>query len=236
MTGRAVSRRGSGWGRSLLSAIERGGASGRLGRGRSHVRAGQVFGVRVAPGLVVGEVQGSQNEPFTATVTIRRLDEDAVGEVIGRVRGTPGLLAAVASGALPAELGELLLPAGPGDVDFGCTCPDQGWLCRHAAALVTVTAEHVDSTPTTLLTLRGVDLDSLIRGVDASAEVAPDPRDWYGEGTELPALPRPEFAAAPRDLNPGHLRSALRATAPDERAVAQGLRDLDALYRALGGD
>lgn len=236
MSGRTRSRRGSGWGRSLLTAIERTDPGARLARGRSHVRAGQVLGLRVAAGLVVGEVQGSQPDPFTATFTLRRLDPIALAELVDRVRGTAGVLAAVASGTVPAELGELLLPADPGEVDFGCTCPDQGWLCRHAAAVVAVTAERIDADPTLLLTLRGVDLETLIRGVDQGEQAPPDHGDWFGDAAALPALPAPPFAAAPQDLNPVHLRAALRVTASETDDVSGAERDLDGLYRALGGE
>lgn len=233
-----VTRRGAGqgWGRSLLAAVERAAGGARLGRGRSHVRAGQVLTLRIAPGLVIGEVQGSQNAPFTASVTVRPLDSDAVDAVVRRVRGTPGVLAAVAGGTVPLELGELLLPADASDVDFGCTCPDPGWPCRHAAALVTVTADRLDDDPTLLLTLRGVDLDTLISGVDEQSDSVDDTGDWFGDATELPALPRPVFVPAPGDLNPVHLRAALRAISPDEEGARRGARDLDALYRALGGE
>lgn len=229
-------RGGAGWGRSLLSAIERSVEGARLSRGRSHVRAGQVLGVRIAPGLVVGEVQGSQNEPFTATFTLRRLDPDAVDDLIARVRTSPGMLATIASGTLPAELGSLLLPADSTDIDFGCTCPDPGWPCRHAAALVTVTAQRLDTDATVLLTLRGVDLEVLIRGVDENPDTSTDVGDWFGDDAELPALPRPAYVPAPQDLNPVHLRAALRGTSSDPAEVAQALRDLDGLYRALAGD
>ncbi|MFF0815614.1 SWIM zinc finger family protein [Rhodococcus sp. NPDC003318] len=238
MSSRSVPRRsaGSGWGRSLLSALERSVEGARLGRGSAHVRAGQVLAVRTAPGLVVGEVQGSQNEPFTATFTLRRLDPDAIEELIERVRTSPGMLATIASGSLPAELGALLLPADSTDIDFGCTCPDQGWPCRHAAALVTVTAQRLDSDPTLLLALRGVDLDALIRGVEESPDAPTDPGDWFGGATELPALPRPAYVPATQDLNPVHLRAALRGSVTDPAEVAQALRDLDGLYRALTGE
>ncbi|MGW6692402.1 SWIM zinc finger family protein [Rhodococcus sp. NPDC054953] len=237
MSSRAVPRRAAtpGWGRSLLAAIERSVEVARLARGRSHVRAGQVLGTRIAPGLVIGEVQGSQNEPFTATVTVRRLDAAELGEVVDRVRGTPGVLASVAAGQVPAELGELLLPTGSGDIDFGCTCPDQGWPCRHAAALVAVTAERLDTDPTLLLTLRGVDLDTLIHGVDDRSDGPEDPGDWFGDATDLPGLPRPPIAPAPQELNPVHLHAALRATAPGDHDLVRAARDLDDLYSALGG-
>ncbi len=224
----------TGWGRSLLTAIDRSIEGARLSRSRSPVRAGRVVGVRIAPGLVIGEVQGSQNEPFTTTVTFRPLEPDARGELADRVAGAAGVLAAIVSGRVPAELGELLLPTGSGDVDFGCTCPDQGGPCRHAAALVAVTAERLDADPTLLLTLRGVDLDSLIRGLDDDSADVADTRDWFGDETALPPLPRPPFAPAPQDLNPVHLRAALRATAPDGVDVARAVRDLDDLYRTLG--
>lgn len=243
MTGRGVPRRaaGPGWGRSLLTAIERSVEGSRLSRGRSHVRAGQVLGLRIVPGLVIGEVQGSQNEPFTTTVTFRRLEPPALGELTDRVRAAAGVLAALASGRVPAELGGLLLPTGPGEVDFGCTCPDQGGPCRHAAALVVVTADRLDADPTLLLTLRGVDLEQLVRGVEDlgaadPVDVVSDTRDWFGDDLVLPELPRVPFTPAPHDLNPAHLRAALRASAPGGYDVAGAVRDLDALYGILGGE
>ncbi|MFD1812785.1 SWIM zinc finger family protein [Rhodococcus gannanensis] len=235
---RRVARRGAGegWGRLLTAAVEKAAGGARLARGRSHVRAGQVLAIRIAPGLVIGEVQGSQNAPFTASVTVRVLERDAIDEVVGRVRGAPGVLAAVAGGTMPLELGELLLPAGASDVDFGCTCPDQGWPCRHAAALVTVLADRLEDDPTLLLTLRGIDLDTLIGGVDEAAGSAGDVDDWFGDRAELPALPRPAFVSAPQDLNSVHLRAALRALTPEEDAARRAARDLDDLYRGLSGE
>ncbi len=227
---------GEGWGRALMAAVEKSSGGARLARGRSHVRAGQVLSFRVAPGLVIGEVQGSQNEPFTASVTVRVLDGEAIDAVVGRVRGTPGVLAAVAGGTMPLELGEILLPSGSSDVDFGCTCPDEGWPCRHAAALVTVIADRLEDDPTLLLTLRGIDLDTLIGGVDLGVEVDGDTADWFGDAAVLPALPRPAAVPATQDLNPVHLRAALRAITPDEDAARRAVRDLDALYRALAGE
>ncbi|TQF65733.1 hypothetical protein FK531_20060 [Rhodococcus spelaei] len=237
----ATPRRGafaqSWWGRALVSSIERIADAGRISRGRGHARAGQVISFRIAPGAVVGEVQGSQIDPFTATFTLRPLDRDVVDSLIGRVRGTPGMLAALAAGTVPAELGDLLLPQDSGEIDFGCTCPDPGWPCKHAAAVVYLTAERLDTDPLAILTLRGLDLDTLIRGVeDGGEEAAIDFDDYFGDRTALPALPRVEFRPAPEDLDPALLRKALRAFRVEEPAVARAQRDLDALYRALGRD
>ncbi|NEW47596.1 hypothetical protein GV789_24615, partial [Nocardia cyriacigeorgica] len=78
----ARSRRGAfgrtAWGRAFIDAVERMAEPGRLSRGRSYARSGQVVSYRIERGAVVGEVQGSQPRPFTATCTIRLLRPEEV--------------------------------------------------------------------------------------------------------------------------------------------------------------
>ncbi len=186
--------------------------------------------MRLEPGAAIGEVQGSQLRPFTSTVTVRTLSEDAVGELIEQVRSSPGLLARLAGGVLPEELGPLLLPRRAGELDFDCTCPDDGWPCKHAAAVAFLLAEHIDENPLSVLRLRGVDLSMLIGGVE---EEAPDDGDFYGDDTELPELPVERFRPALDDLDPMLLRRALRAGGTDEAVVIRGMSDLGDLYRRL---
>ncbi|AQA24162.1 SWIM zinc finger family protein [Rhodococcus sp. MTM3W5.2] len=172
------------WGRALVSSMEKIADSGRIARGRGSARAGQVISYRIAPGAVVGEVQGSQIDPFTATFTLRPLDPDTVDVLIDRVRSTPGMLATLASGTVPIELGDLLLPTESGELDFGCTCPDQGWPCKHAAAVVYLTAQRLDTEPLVILTLRGLDLDTLIRSFDSEGRTrSPRPISTTTSGT-----------------------------------------------------
>ncbi|WP_019933037.1 SWIM zinc finger family protein [Nocardia sp. BMG111209] len=234
---RSRSRRGasfarSWWGRAFLDAIEQVADAGRLTRGRSYARAGQVVSYHLEPGTVAAEVQGSQPRPFTAVLTLRQLRDERLDEVIDLVRATPGMLAQLASGTLPPELGPMLLPGTAAELDFSCTCPDSGWPCKHVAALCYIIAERLDEEPAVMLTLRGLDLDTLIGGVERdSGPTVSD--DLYGENIALPALPTPEFRTAIDDLDPIPLRQALRATAADERTAEAGLRDLRAIYRAL---
>ncbi|MEE2061916.1 SWIM zinc finger family protein [Rhodococcus artemisiae] len=219
------------WSKELIAAMEQVADKGRLTRGRAYARSGQVVSMRLEPGAVIGEVQGSQLRPFTATVTVRALSEDAVGELIEQVRSSPGLLARLAGGVLPEELGHLLLPRRAGELDFDCTCPDDGWPCKHAAAVAFLLAEHVDEDPLSVLTLRGVDLSMLIGGVQE--EETDDDDDFYGNGTELPELPVEHFRPALDDLDPMSLRRALRAGGTDEAVVIRGISDLEDLYRRL---
>ncbi|MGK8520346.1 SWIM zinc finger family protein [Nocardia asteroides] len=230
----ARSRRGSfgrtWWGRALVESVERMSEPGRLARGRNYARSGQVVNYRIERGAVTAEVQGSQPRPFTAVFTVRPLREDELELLLDTIRAAPGMLAEIASGALPTGLGPLLLPSTAADLDFTCTCPDPGWPCKHVAAVCYLLAERLDERPREILTLRGLDLDTLIGGIEREPRV-PVSADPYGEDAALPDLPTVEFRPAPEDLDPVLLRRALRMTSADETIAAAGLRELTALYR-----
>ncbi|MEU5843125.1 SWIM zinc finger family protein [Rhodococcus sp. NPDC047139] len=223
------------WSKELISAMEEVADKGRLTRGRAYARTGQVISMRLEPGSAVAEVQGSQLTPFTTVVRVRTLDEDTVNELVDLVRSSPGMLARLAAGILPEELGSLLLPRRAGELDFDCTCPDDGWPCKHAAAVAYLLAEHVDEQPLAVLTLRGIDIATLIGGVDEaeSADDAAAEEDFYGDHIELPELPAERFRPALEDLDPMLLRRALRAGGTDEAVVIRGINDLEDLYRRM---
>ncbi|MGQ4617879.1 SWIM zinc finger family protein [Nocardia sp. R7R-8] len=218
------------WGKALVESVERMAEPGRLARGRNYARSGQVVNYRIEPGAVTAEVQGSQPRPFTAVFTVRPLRADELDLLIETIRSAPGMLAEIASGALPTGLGPLLLPSTAADLDFTCTCPDPGWPCKHVAAVCYLLAERLDEHPREILTLRGLDLDTLIGGIEREPRptVSDDP---YGERVSLPDLPAVEFRSALEDLDPLLLRKALRMTSAEETVAATGLRDLTALYR-----
>lgn len=217
------------WGKSLLAAVERVADAGRLSRGRTYARAGQVVDYRIERGAVTAEVQGSQPSPFTAVLSVRPLRPEEVELLLAEIRAAPGMLAEIASGALPQALGPHLLPTTAAELDFTCSCPDLGWPCKHVAAVCYLLAERLDERPGDLLTLRGLDLDTLIGGVEQSADIT-ESDDPYGDDLELPDLPRIEFHPVLDDLDPIPLRRALRMTSEDEQTAATGLRELRSLY------
>ncbi|TSD93924.1 hypothetical protein FOS14_21835 [Skermania sp. ID1734] len=228
----ARSRRGSfgqsWWARSLVESVEALADSGRLTRGRSYARSGQVVSMTVGAGVVSAEVQGSQPDPFSSEFIVRPLTQDAVDDLISTVRATPGMLAEIVSGSLPTSLGPLLLPTSASDLDFACSCPDIGWPCKHVAAVVYLTAEQLDERPLDILTLRGVDLDTLINGVEADdGEESDDP---YGAGIVLPSLPSVPVRPAMDDLDPQPLRRALRDLTADP---SDAFRELSEIYGRL---
>ena len=220
------------WGRALVDAVEELAEAGRLSRGRTYARSGQVVSYSFGAGAVTAEVQGSQPQPFEATFSVRRFDHDEVRELVAAVRDTPGMLAEVVSGSVPSSLGGLLLPSSAGEFDFDCTCPDSGWPCKHVAAVVYLTAEHLDERPLDILTLRGVDVETLISGVESESDRL-DSDDLYGDRAVLPDLPTVEVRPAMDDLDPTYLRKALRLVSEDEQAVVTGVRELSAVYGAI---
>ncbi|MFZ2177700.1 MAG: SWIM zinc finger family protein [Rhodococcus sp. (in: high G+C Gram-positive bacteria)] len=232
----ARSKRGSfgrtWWGRELVDIIEFVADKGRMSRGRSYARSGQVISLDIRSGKVTGEVQGSQLQPFVATVSIDPLDESEIAELVALVRRQPGSLAMLAGGDVPDILGPLLLPSGSSALDYDCTCPDDGWPCKHAAAVAYLTTERIDENPLEILTLRGVSLEALIDRVGGE-ESGSDTGDWFGDATRLPALPDVPFRPAIDDLDPLLLRKAVRSVSEDEREVNATVEEMTALYRLL---
>jgi uncharacterized Zn finger protein len=220
------------WGRHFVTSMEELADPGRIARGRTYARQGQVLNLGVERGQIYGQVQGSQLEPFSASVTVEPLSKGEVEALMNRVRSNPGMLAELASNSIPQALAPSLLPHHKGQLDFDCTCPDDGWPCKHAAALMYIASEHVDASATTILTLRGVDLDQLIEGV-GDTEVEFDRDDWFGDHASFPSLPRPEFSRAIDDLDPMMLRRALRSTGAEEPEVKQAVADLTRFYERL---
>ncbi|KAF0848540.1 SWIM zinc finger family protein [Nocardia caishijiensis] len=217
------------WGKALLEAVEKVADAGRLSRGRTYARVGQVVNYRVERGAVTAEVQGSQPSPFTSVLSVRPLRDEEIDLLLAEIREAPGMLAEIASGALPPALGPHLLPTTASELDFSCTCPDMGWPCKHVAAVCYLLAERLDEQPGEILTLRGLDLDTLIGGVERSTRTA-DSGDPYGDRLTLPDLPRVEFHPVIEDLDAMALRRALRMSSEDEQTAATGLRELRSLY------
>src|SRR6201995_2895146 len=86
---RARSKRGAigeqWWSRRFISVLESYGMSGRLARGRSYARAGQVLDFELSQGKVTARVQGSRVRPYQVRIgvlplTTARSEERRVGE------------------------------------------------------------------------------------------------------------------------------------------------------------
>jgi hypothetical protein len=106
-------------------------------------------------------VQGSERTPYRTHVDVKELSDADWERFLDTVAERAVHIAALLDKDMPPELiedstaaGVRLLP-GRGDIDPGCSCPDWGWPCKHAAALCYQIARLLDVDPFVLLLLRG---------------------------------------------------------------------------------
>jgi uncharacterized Zn finger protein len=184
----------------------------RFNQGRAFQRSGRVTAVRVDPGRVVGQVQGSRATPYLVEVALPTLDDadwaTFLGVVGGQVRHAARLLAGQPPEGLDAELQEVGIDLFPSRavLDARCACGEADRPCAHVVALWAELADRLDDDPFVLLRLRGRGRERLL--------------------AELASARRRGGAAAPEGLDPRALdpsswtRSAHGATELDIGPVA----------------
>ncbi|MFC3848622.1 hypothetical protein ACFORJ_00360 [Corynebacterium hansenii] len=142
--------------RRLYDAVAGVADGGRRERGEAYFRDGHVLGFRMVDGQVVGEVKGSQIEPFTVVIKLPYRDAGAADGVLRWLAATNGAADELARGTLPeVPLGKLLLAADEAPV-CRCSCPDPAPACKHAVAVAAAAARAIDAEPMNALELRGV--------------------------------------------------------------------------------
>ncbi len=145
----------------------------RLPRGRTYVRNGSVCHLAVGKGKIDALVMGS--DLYTVTVKIKTLPATKWRAIKQRSSGQIGSLLELLQGRLSDQVMEIVTdPKGglfplPGEMSFGCSCPDWADMCKHVAAVLYGIGARLDSQPELLFVLRGVNHQELI---DADAERA----------------------------------------------------------------
>jgi hypothetical protein len=170
---RARSKRGAigeqWWSRRFIAVLESFGLSGRLARGRSYARAGQVLDFELSQGKVTAQVQGSRPRPYQVRIGVLPLTTAQWRTVFARLASQALFRAKLLAGEMPheiedvfAECGTPLFPQTAADLDMRCSCPDWGVPCKHLAAVCYVLAEEFDLDPFAMLAWRGKDRDELL--------------------------------------------------------------------------
>ena len=232
---RAKSKRGAigeqWWSRRFISVLESYGMSGRLARGRSYARAGQVLDFELSQGKVTARVQGSRVRPYQVRIGVLPLTTAQWRRVQDKLASQALFRAKLLAGEMPheieevfAECGTPLFPRSAADLDMHCSCPDWGVPCKHLAAVCYVLAEEFDRDPFGMLAWRGKARDELLTalrriqgagtgpGQDAAAgRLVPA----TGAGLDVPAPPLEECLDGfwSPGLSPARLRAL--ASAPD---------------------
>jgi uncharacterized Zn finger protein len=217
------------WSRRFISVLESYGMSGRLARGRSYARAGQVLDFELSQGKVTARVQGSRVRPYQVRIGVLPLTTAQWRRVQERLASQALFRAKLLAGEMPHEIEEVfddcgtpLFPRTAGDLDMRCSCPDWGVPCKHLAAVCYVLAEEFDRDPFGLLAWRGKGRDDLLaalRQVRAPASVPAAPP--APAGLDVPARPLAECLEA--FWSPGLSLARLRALATAPAPAAPDL-------------
>ncbi len=195
------------WGQRWTLVLESFGWHTRLERGRRYARSGQVVSVKIEPGRILAQVQGSRSQPYEVKISVHSLsrkDWCRVADVIARqALYTAKLL----SGEMPHEIEKAfteaklaLFPKSRQDLSTDCSCPDLENPCKHIAATYYILAQEFDRDPFLLFKLRGISRTDLLGEIRSRRREAPLPRDpdqWVAANPSAAAKqPRPAGATS----------------------------------------
>ncbi len=221
------------------------GVGGRLARGRSYARSGQIVSVRVDAGAAVATVQGSAVRPYRVRIGVPAFGKAEWVAVTAALADDAFYAAALLNGEMPREIeglfaahGLALFPAAARDLTMDCTCPDVEVPCKHLAAVFYLLAERFDADPFEVLALRGRDRETLLADLRARRAAASPPEQASGAAPLADVLDRFFTGAEPERLaGPATPSDALLDQVPEFPISVRGRPVTDLLrpaYRALG--
>ncbi|MBB6174665.1 putative Zn finger protein [Nocardiopsis mwathae] len=173
------------WGHGFVRGFASFGDPGRFSRGRTYARNGSVQRIDLEPGLARARVSGSRATPYRVTVHCEPVEFEVWERVAEALAESPGAAEAVRrleEGELPVEVEEAFAAAGVelfpvlGEMTPSCSCPDWGYPCKHAAAVLYAMADFFDSNPAAFLAWRGCVWDELVAALEAFGSGADRPR------------------------------------------------------------
>jgi uncharacterized Zn finger protein len=229
---KAHSRRGafgqSWWARRWLDVLERLELGGRLTRGRSYARRGQVLDIKIEEGNVRASVQGSRTEPYVITIRVRPLSAAEWSKVGESLRGKARFAAKLLASEMPEDVeeafkgtGVTLFPARRAELATECSCPDWANPCKHIAAVYYLLGEEFDRDPFLIFQLRGLTREGLVALLRA-----PQSEKKKSRVSAAPAIPKEPLPADPAAFwSGGEIPPAPEVRVPDTPA---------ALLRRLG--
>ena len=171
------------WSGRFIAVLESIIVGGRLQRGRTYARRGQVLSMEVTAGLVSALVQGSRVQPYRVRIGLDAFGQPEWAAAERVLAGSAWYSAKLLAGEMPediedvfAELGLALFPASAAELSMYCSCPDWQVPCKHIAAVFYLLAEAFEDDPFSILAWRGRDREDLLAGLHAArAELAADP-------------------------------------------------------------
>ncbi|MBN2393949.1 MAG: SWIM zinc finger family protein [Anaerolineae bacterium] len=150
------------WADKWINALKRLMDSGRLSRGRSYARRGQVLEIDIKAGKVTARVQGSRPSPYKVSIELKPLSDSQWAKVLTILAEQAIFTAQLLNEEMPKDIEQVfdqakvpLFPQSQGDLSTKCSCPDWANPCKHVAAVYYLLGERFDADPFLLFELRG---------------------------------------------------------------------------------
>ena len=171
------------WARRWIASLEAMRLGPRFGRGRQYAVAGQVTELVLEGPHVEATVVGSREAPYRLTLDFTTPDSAARERIAAAIAAEPMMLGRLLTDDLPTEIESLFrtegIPLFPQaeplvwsptksvyDVKMHCSCPDWARPCKHLVAVMLLLGEEIAQRPTTLLSLRGIDVEDLVLKIE----------------------------------------------------------------------
>jgi uncharacterized Zn finger protein len=176
------------WAQRWIAALERFMDSGRLSRGRSYARKGQVLSIEETKDGIAARVQGSMRTPYKVKIQISPLTDSEWDQVIDALSEQAIFTAQLLAGEMPQDVEEAfekakvsLFPSARRDLPTDCSCPDPANPCKHIAATHYILGERFDEDPFLIFRLRGRTQEQVMKalrqrraGIKDTVEVEPE--------------------------------------------------------------
>ena len=189
------------WSARFVQILESLAMGGRMARGRSYARKGQVATLAVSGGEVIATVQGSRRQPYTVRLHVGVLDDAAWDAAVEAMASEAIFAAQLLAGEMPESIEEAfakadltLFPTRSSDLNTSCSCPDWANPCKHVAAALYILAEQFDVDPWAIFVWRGRSREQLLEQMRALRPSTPAP------AIAVPVAPPRVPLADPRDL------------------------------------
>lgn len=184
------------WAKRWINVLEAFDLGGRLQRGRSYARGGQVLSIAVEKGAISATVQGSRPVPYKIKMQVKALKPAEWKKLAGAASSQAIFAAKLLAGEMPQEIesafrdvGLSLFPERLNDLKTDCSCPDWSNPCKHIAAVYYLLGEEFDRDPFLIFKMRGMEReDFLAMIVEPSGASGPD-EDTATALEPLPADP-----------------------------------------------
>lgn len=193
------------WAQRWTQALGRIMDSGRLSRGRSYARRGQVMDIKEKGHEITARVQGSRPTPYKVSIRVTPLQDAEWERVLDVLAGQAIFTAQLLAGEMPADIEDAftaarvsLFPTSARELETNCSCPDWANPCKHVAAVYFLLGEAFDDDPFMLFRLRGRTQEQILEGLRAR-RVGPEAE---AAGPNFTALPAEDLVPAPLPADP----------------------------------